>query len=1076
MKFTPLKRDRRCPICDSGDGRCKEQDELILCMGMPDGGAIDGWHFLGSSRDNLWGKFVPERDRTYTESERREWRDRQQRREQERERLQRERAARSMPVAERHHWYSLLLSELTLDPIDRADLRRRGLTDAQIDARGYRSIAPGQRLTGRYPANLPGVTDGRVTVSGAGYLVPALTVDGAIAGFQVRLRDAESGRYRWVSSAGNPANLASGELPVTIAYPAIPDPDRSGWLGFSEGILKPQLAADRLGFPVIGASGGNFGGAAAQIQAAIAHLQPSKLVLLPDGGAVKNPQILGRYRKLAGLVEGLEVLWWNQLTKESPDPDELTDTANLNRITWSEFEAIAHQHQPGGALARFKGALSKFLAKHTPKLQPPKGFAPSPAPSPAAIVEYKQGDRIATWRSLIDQGRTVLDTSLMGLGKSFDAGACHPADFDARQLIYVSNGHRNPTTQTLDDGWEDLEARHGGLTAETTPNGGHRLKRSKPGEAPNIASNCSRHRIAGVLRDKAVQGADTAALICGTCPQREACTHAEGSGYGFLNQRRSALASPRLRAHPDSLPSPLDYDYSEAVVIWDEPSESLRFKQTITVNLQDLEQTLTALLPHTSLFAELQALLNVLLGYLDESTPTGRYGLLHPKVVEQLPDCSGLDVDAIAAAIQPDLSFLNTTDQYGVDLQDLPPSVRKKFAERDLEIADKAQSRVIKQWLPMLLKVLQGTMRGNLYLHRGKLTITIPDPRQQAILQDCKGVILLDGTLDPVDLALMADIPVEKITVVRQKVETPANLTIQQVTDLGRLGMQRGANQQKRASAIVHQVLQDDPTAKVIDFLKFQDEGMGAWWRDSRGSNDFTGCTTLVLTGTPCRNLADLQADFAILTGSHDFESEEFGQFCDRRIRADIHQGIYRLRPHRRPDEQLRVIVLSDFDLRLPNVVQMAARDITPAAASKFERFQMEVAAAIAQLRESGAKVTQAAVSAITGYSQQYLSRHWGLLQTLLETSYSKSGKNSGAPPDLETEPVIEAIAGVVNEIAALQDPQKLIEALEVEVFPRIPAHRIGVFLERLHDSAWQPLLTALLPIVGLEELEAIAA
>jgi len=1076
-KFTPLRKGNPCPICDRGDGACREAEGVNLCITEDGSAPVPGWHFLGTAKNSLWGKFVPERDRPYSESERQEWRQQKQRQERERERLERERAARSMPVAERDRWYRRLLAELALDPVDRADLRRRGLSDREIAARGYRSVTPRQQLTGQYPVNLPGVSDGRVTVSGAGYLIPALTADGAIAGFQIRLRDAEAGRYRWVSSTGNPVNLPSGELPITIAYPSTPNPDRAGWLGFAEGILKPQIAADRLGFPVIGASGGNFGGAALQIQAAIAHLKPSKLVLLPDSGAVKNAHVLKQYRRIAELLQRLgyplEVAWWGQHTKESPDPDELTDTANLNRIKWAEFEAIAHQHQPDGWLAKFKGTLSKFLAKHTPKLKPSQGFAPAPAP--ATTVEYEAGARIKTWGQLIEQDHTVLDTSLMGLGKSFDAGACHPSDFRARQLIYVSNQHRNPTTKTLDDGWEDLEARHGGLTAETTPNGGHRLKRSQPGETPNIAANCSRHRIAGVLRDKAVQGADTASLICGTCPLREACTHAQGSGYGFLNQRRSALASPRLRSHPDSLPSPTDYDYSETVLLWDEFGESQRFKKTVAVNLQDLEQTIGALMPHSS-FTDLQGLLNALLSYLNESKPTGRYGLSHTEVVDQLPNCAGLEVDAIAAAIHPDLSFLNTTEQYGVDLQDLPPSLRKKFAERDGEIAEKTRSRVIKQWLPLLLQVLQGTTRGNLSLHRGTLTITIPDQRHQAILQACKGVILLDGTLDPVDLALITGIPVEKITVARQRVDTPENLMIQQVSDIGRLSMQRGEDQKKRVKAIINQIKQEEPTARAIDFLKFQDEGMGAWWRDSRGSNDFTNCQTLILIGTPCRNLADLQADFAILTGSHDFDSEEFAKFCDRRIRADIHQGIYRLRPHRRPTEQLKVIVLSDFDLGLPNVTQIAAKDITPLAASKFEQFQIAATAAIAQLREAGAKVTQAAVSAICGYSQQYLSRHWHLLQTLLETSNSKSGKNSGAPPDPETEPIIEAIAGVVNEVATLQNPQILIETLEIEVFPNLPDHLIAAFLARLSDSVWQLLVTALLPIVGIDELEAISS
>jgi hypothetical protein len=49
----------------------------------------------------------------------------------------------------------------------------------------------------------------------------------------------------------------------------------------------------------------------------------------------------------------------------------------------------------------------------------------------------------------------------------------------------------------------------------------------------------------------------------------------------FLNQRRSALSSPKLRAHPDSLPAPEDYDYASVVVLWDEPGQNFTVKQDV---------------------------------------------------------------------------------------------------------------------------------------------------------------------------------------------------------------------------------------------------------------------------------------------------------------------------------------------------------------------------------------------------------------------------------------------------------------------------------------------------------------
>lgn len=58
-----------------------------------------------------------------------------------------------------------------------------------------------------------------------------------------------------------------------------------------------------------------------------------------------------------------------------------------------------------------------------------------------------------------------------------------------------------------------------------------------------------------------------------------------------------------------------------------------------------------------------------------------------------------------------------------------------------------------------------------------------------------------------------------------------------------------------------------NPTTKVIDFKQFIEAGMGAWWRDSRGVSNFEQLKTLILCGTPCRNLADMQAEYAVLAG-----------------------------------------------------------------------------------------------------------------------------------------------------------------------------------------------------------------
>ena len=663
-----------------------------------------------------------------------------------------------------------------------------------------------------------------------------------------------------------------------------------------------------------------------------------------------------------------------------------------------------------------------------PKFQPQSGVPPLVVQLDNTY-QYSEGMRLDTWQSATSKGyHYILDGSQTGTGKSHEAGLAKLDLFGAKQLIYASTQHRNPTTATLAD-WDDLEARHSGLVREKTTNGDDRWRRAKKGETPSMSGNCNRTRIIEMLRSKAVQGADTASLICGTCPLREACVNAEGPGYGFLCQRRETLASPRFRAHPASLPAPAKseqevadqesgkYDYKNTVILWDEAGETFAPKRSIAVGLNDLKQTILALMHYPEIFLKLQPMLTALLSYLDGSISSGKYGLDHLKVLEKVPT-PDVPLEAVAAVLTPNLNFLNTTAQYGADLADLPSSLRKKFAEKDGEAADQVEEKVIKQWVVDLIQVLSGE-RGHLHLSNKRLTISLPDNRQQEVVQAAKATIFLDATLTPEDLALKLGCSLEEIFVCRQRVPDHQNLKIIQVADLGRMGRQRGADQQQRAKAIVAYYQGQDPTTKVVDFKDSAEEGWGVWWRDTRGTNDFEEVKRLILVGTPCRNLADLLAEYGILTGIHDPEDLGFKAFVDRAIRADFHQGKGRMRDHRRPNEQLELVIMSDFDLQLPNVSYIAAADLTVEAASKAERLLIAARRAIAKLQDEGEKITQAAVAALCDCSQQRISQFWHLLKMLLEITNSKSSKAAPEGVIVELVPIAEAvISGCTQEQA----------------------------------------------------------
>jgi hypothetical protein len=631
------------------------------------------------------------------------------------------------------------------------------------------------------------------------------------------------------------------------------------------------------------------------------------------------------------------------------------------------------------------------------------------------VVEYQEGDRLPTWQQAQAKGyRYILDTSAPGAGKSYDSGCVTPETFGITQVIYLSDQHRNPTVETLgrENDWSDLEARHGGLV-RVSSNSSTRLQRSVAGDVPAVTANCSRNGVLNALRDKNVSGADSASLICGTCVLREACINADGPGYGYLNQRRNTLASPKIRAHPDSLPNPDDYAFENAFLIWDEPGQNFKVKQSISVTFADLQQTITALMPYPELFCVVQPLLTALLPLLDGSANLGRYGLDFLEVKGQLPDMAGVDWRAISQVLTPHLGFLNSISDYGVDLADLPRELRKKFSDRDAAVAAQAKDQIIKQWLAPLIRVLQGSP-GCAQVNRFGLTLTLPALRHRAIALAAAGNVFLDGTLSREDLALKLGCAPNEILVVRQKIPVVGNLEIIQVTDIGRAGMSRGGDQVKRTGAIVRHYREDDPSTRVIDFKKFDADG--AWWRDSRGVNDFLAVQTLVLVGTPCRNLFDLSAEFVIVSGRFPGEDDPaFAAFVNRATLAEIHQAIGRLRAHRRGGESLRVVLISNIEMDIP-VRQVKARELTLEAAGKRERVAMAIEAAILDLKARGEKVTQQVVSALSGIPRGSVARYWGLFVSLLKSLNSKVN-NFGNVSDSDKE-AHSAIAKVLDEVA----------------------------------------------------------
>jgi hypothetical protein len=156
--------------------------------------------------------------------------------------------------------YRLLLAELALSDVHRDDRRRRGLSDAEIDARGYRSLRNVDRgraaravveAVGGAALTVPGFVTGEYgpTLAGesTGLLVPVRDLAGRVAAVKIR----RAGEPKYVYLSGGPDGPSPGSpvhVPLGVRGPA-------PVVRLTEGELKADVCVARDPIPTVGVPG-----------------------------------------------------------------------------------------------------------------------------------------------------------------------------------------------------------------------------------------------------------------------------------------------------------------------------------------------------------------------------------------------------------------------------------------------------------------------------------------------------------------------------------------------------------------------------------------------------------------------------------------------------------------------------------------------------------------------------------------------------------------------------------------------------------------------------------------------------
>jgi len=234
------------------------------------------------------------------------------------------------PVEVRDRIYRSILDRLDLSESHRAALRRRGLPDAEIDRRGYRSWPPhgpdrwrlARRIVERYPEALavPGLLrresrSGREYVDLAGppgVAIPVRTLDGAVQALLIRRDGDGAAKYVWLSSG--PDGPGPG-TPVHVPL-ARTDGHAVEVIRITEGALKSDIATvldpDRV--RTIGVPGATVWRVAMPV---VEALRPRTVRIALDADWRCNPHVA---RALAAMIEALSDSYHVEVESWSTDP------------------------------------------------------------------------------------------------------------------------------------------------------------------------------------------------------------------------------------------------------------------------------------------------------------------------------------------------------------------------------------------------------------------------------------------------------------------------------------------------------------------------------------------------------------------------------------------------------------------------------------------------------------------------------------------------------------------------------------------------------------------------------------
>jgi hypothetical protein len=336
MKLNHATKTAPCPICENIDWCYQLSDTLWGCKRSDI--APPGWRKTKKQdREGHW-LFALDEGKNWTATDRAEWEELLAQREANKRAAKQEEFRCSLTAQQRDPLIRALSAELGLTSQHRQMLRDRGLLDPQINGGLFFSIEQWQKVSDRYPLNLPGVylsPKGDRQLSGQGIAIVTINRAGLATGWQIMsVPRIENLKYYWAKSNENPelslrevrSHLPVGDGELELPIQVVGTSSTSGVAYGAEGTLKPVIAAHLHGEYFIGASSGNFSGSPIQVKSALEGYHT--FVITVDGGDAINPARIDHWQRQVEFFATFNIkirfAWWGQIHKDNNDVDEIT--------------------------------------------------------------------------------------------------------------------------------------------------------------------------------------------------------------------------------------------------------------------------------------------------------------------------------------------------------------------------------------------------------------------------------------------------------------------------------------------------------------------------------------------------------------------------------------------------------------------------------------------------------------------------------------------------------------------------------------------------------------------------------